>query len=51
VRLSGSAQYAGFDAVLIWKPGDKVIQREPARTFWQRLQSAFFGLFDLDDQL
>jgi putative cardiolipin synthase len=36
---------------LIWKSGDKVIRREPARTFWQRFQSSFFGLFDLDDQL
>ena len=36
---------------LIWKSGDKVIQKEPARTFWQRFQSGFFGLFDLDDQL
>jgi putative cardiolipin synthase len=36
---------------LIWKSGDKVIRREPARTFWQRFQSGFFGLFSLDDQL
>lgn len=36
---------------LIWQAGDKVIQREPARTFWQRFQSGFFGLFSLDDQL
>jgi putative cardiolipin synthase len=36
---------------LVWKSGDKVIQKEPARTFWQRFQSGFFGLFDLDDQL
>jgi putative cardiolipin synthase len=36
---------------LFWKSGDKVIHREPARTFWQRFQSGFFGLFSLDDQL
>jgi len=36
---------------LIWKAGDKVTRREPARTFWQRFQSGFFGLFNLDDQL
>ncbi len=36
---------------LIWKSGDTVIQKEPARTLWQRFQSGFFGLFDLDDQL
>lgn len=36
---------------LIWKTGEDVIKKEPARTFWQRFQSGFFGLFDLDDQL
>ena len=36
---------------LVWKSGDTVIQKEPARTSWQRFQSGFFGLFDLDDQL
>jgi len=36
---------------LLWKAGDKIVQREPARTFAQRFQSWFFGLFDLDDQL
>jgi putative cardiolipin synthase len=36
---------------LIWVSGDKVIQKEPARTFWQRFQSGFFGLFNLDSQL
>ena len=36
---------------LYWKAGDKILRREPARSFWQRFQSAFFGLFDLDDQL
>jgi putative cardiolipin synthase len=36
---------------LVWKSGDKVIRKEPARTFWQRYQSGFFGLFNLDDQL
>ena len=36
---------------LVWKSGDHVIQKEPSRTFWQRFQSSFFGLFDLDDQL
>ena len=36
---------------LIWKSGDTVTRREPARIFWQRFQSGFFGLFDLDDQL
>ncbi|MBT8330821.1 MAG: phospholipase D family protein, partial [Deltaproteobacteria bacterium] len=36
---------------LIWVAGETVIQKEPARTFWQRFQSGFFGLFDLDDQL
>ena len=36
---------------LFWKAGEKVLRREPARSFWQRFQSGFFGLFDLDDQL
>ncbi len=36
---------------LYWKAGDRILRREPARSFWQRFQSAFFGLFDLDDQL
>jgi hypothetical protein len=36
---------------LYWKAGDTILRREPARTFWQRFQAAFFGLFDLDDQL
>jgi len=36
---------------LFWKSGDKILRREPARSFWQRFQSGFFGLFDLDDQL
>ena len=36
---------------LYWRSGDKILRREPARSFWQRLQSAFFGMFDLDDQL
>jgi putative cardiolipin synthase len=36
---------------LIWVSGDTVIRKEPARTFWQRFQSGFFGLFNLDDQL
>jgi len=36
---------------LYWKAGDKIIRRDPARSFWQRFQSWFFGLFDLDDQL
>jgi putative cardiolipin synthase len=36
---------------LIWISGDKIIRKEPARSFWQRFQSGFFGLFDLDDQL
>jgi putative cardiolipin synthase len=36
---------------LFWKSVDKVIYREPARSFWQRFQSGFFGLFSLDDQL
>jgi putative cardiolipin synthase len=36
---------------LYWKAGDKTVRREPARSFWQRFQSAFFGMFDLDDQL
>lgn len=36
---------------LYWKAGDKTVRREPARSFWQRFQSAFFGIFDLDDQL
>ena len=36
---------------LMWQSGDKIIRREPARTFWQRFQSGFFGLFSLDDQL
>ena len=36
---------------LYWKAGDKLIRREPARNGWQRFQSWFFGLFDLDDQL
>jgi len=36
---------------LFWKAGDTTVGREPARSFWQRFQSGFFGLFDLDDQL
>ena len=36
---------------LIWVSGDTVVRKEPARTFGQRFQSGFFGLFDLDDQL
>ncbi len=36
---------------LSWKAGDTIIRRDPARSFWQRFQSWFFGLFDLDDQL
>jgi putative cardiolipin synthase len=36
---------------LYWRSGDKILRREPARSFWQRFQSGFFGLFDLDDQL
>jgi len=36
---------------LFWKAGDTIIRRDPARSFWQRFQSWFFGLFDLDDQL
>ena len=36
---------------LYWKAGDEIIRRDPARFFWQRFQSWFFGLFDLDDQL
>jgi len=36
---------------LFWQGGDMVIRRDPARSFWQRFQSWFFGLFDLDDQL
>ena len=36
---------------LIWVSGETVIRKEPARTFGQRFQSGFFGLFDLDDQL
>ena len=36
---------------LFWKAGDTTVRREPARSFWQRFQSGFFGLFDLDDQL
>jgi len=36
---------------LFWKAGDMIIRRDPARSFWQRFQSWFFGLFDLDDQL
>jgi putative cardiolipin synthase len=35
----------------IWVSGDTILQKEPARTFWQRFQSGFFGLFNLDDQL
>ena len=37
--------------LLYWKAGDTIIRRDPARSFWQRFQSWFFGLFDLDDQL
>ena len=36
---------------LFWKAGDTIIRRDPARSFGQRFQSWFFGLFDLDDQL
>ncbi|CAB1057383.1 Cardiolipin synthase (EC phosphatidylethanolamine-utilizing, bacterial type ClsC [Olavius sp. associated proteobacterium Delta 1] len=37
--------------LLFWKAGDKILRREPARSFWQRFQSSFFGMFELDDQL
>ena len=36
---------------LIWVSGETVVRKEPARTFGQRFQSGFFGLFNLDDQL
>ena len=36
---------------LYWQAGDRILRKEPARSFWQRFQSGFFGLFDLDDQL
>jgi putative cardiolipin synthase len=36
---------------LFWKAGETILRKEPARSFWQRFQSAFFGIFDLDDQL
>jgi putative cardiolipin synthase len=36
---------------LIWISGDQINRKEPARSFWRRFQSGFFGLFDLDDQL
>ena len=36
---------------LYWKAGDTIIRRDPARSYWQRFQSWFFGLFDLDAQL
>ena len=30
---------------LIWVAGDKVLKRQPARNFWQRVQDTFFKLF------
>jgi putative cardiolipin synthase len=36
---------------LFWKAGDAIIRRDPARADWQRFQSWFIGLLDLDDQL
>ncbi len=36
---------------LIWVSGETVVRKEPARTFGQRFQSGFFGLFNLDNQL
>jgi hypothetical protein len=36
---------------IFWQSGDTIIRKEPARSSWQRFQSWFFGLFDLDDQL
>ena len=36
---------------LLWVSGETVVRKDPARTFGQRFQSGFFGLFDLDDQL
>ena len=36
---------------LIWKANEILIRKDPARSFWQRCQSWFFGLFNLDDQL
>ncbi len=36
---------------LYWKLGATVVRRDPARSFWHRVQSGFFGLFSLDDQL
>jgi cardiolipin synthase C len=36
---------------LEWHTADQVRHRDPARNFWQRFQSGFFGFFHLDDQL
>ena len=36
---------------IYWKAADTTLRRDPARSFWQRFQSGFFGMFDLDDQL
>ena len=36
---------------IFWKADDTILRRDPARSFWQRFQSGFFGMFDLDDQL
>jgi hypothetical protein len=34
----------GDKSRLVWKSGDKLIRKAPARSFWQRFQSGFFGI-------
>jgi putative cardiolipin synthase len=33
------------DGKLIWVSGDEILTRQPAQSFWQRVQDAFFKLF------
>ena len=30
---------------LIWVSGDEILTRQPAQSFWQRVQDVFFKLF------
>ena len=30
---------------LMWVSGDKILRRQPAQSFWQRVQDVFFKLF------
>jgi hypothetical protein len=34
-----------FLSKLIWVSGDEILTRQPAQSFWQRVQDVFFNLF------